>query len=198
MQSALGLMDGGWDSRWCATGVDALDFLSSDQRDVTIALVDLGLPDQSGLDVIRAFRRRFPATPVLVLTVMSAADSVVGAIRAGAQGYLLKGGSVESTAAAIQQTLDGAYPISPAVARTLFRLAGAPKPQDASAEAFGLTPRELEALRLLSSGLSYKETAREMGVTPSTLQSYVRQIYRKLDVHSQVQATLVARQHGVV
>lgn len=175
-----------------------MDFLSSDPPDFSIALVDLGLPDQSGLDVIRALRNRFANIPVLVLTVMSAPDSVVGAIRAGAQGYLLKGGTVESTAAAIQQTLDGAYPISPAVARTLFRLAGAPKPPDERGEAFGLTPRELDALRLLSRGLSYKETAREMGVTPSTLQSYVRKIYRKLDVHSQVQATLVARQHGVV
>jgi DNA-binding NarL/FixJ family response regulator len=96
---------------------------------------------------------------------------------------------------ALSQTLQGNYPISPALARYLFKLAGSSEPLEGMAE---LTPKELELLRHLSRGRSYAEAARAMGVAVSTVQTHIRNLYRKLDVHSQVQAVTKAQGRGLI
>jgi len=179
----------------CDTAFSALAAVEKSPRPFDLALIDLGLPDLSGVEVIRRIRDRFEDLPILVVSVISAERSVLSAIRAGAFGYILKDDSEAAMSQAMQEALNGNYPISPALARYLFKLAGGrDKPVDLS----GLTRKELELLQWLSRGKSYNEAARSMGVTLATVQTHIRNLYRKLDVHSQVQAVTKAQTQGLI
>lgn len=179
----------------CTTGAQALDLLDSPKTRLDMAFVDLGLPDVSGLEVISAMHRRFPEAPILVISVISSERALLSAIRAGARGYILKGAHHETLVNAIEEVMRGHYPISPSMARCLFRLAGAPMPNETSLK---LSPRELETLRLIARGHSYEEVGTLMGVALSTVQSNIRNLYRKLDAHSQIQAVTKAREIGLI
>lgn len=186
-----------WSTHVFATGGEALEFCQNPDTVLDLALVDLGLPDVDGLEVIRAFRSRFHTEPVMVVSVLSSQAPVTRAIRAGATGYILKGDSSLTIARAIEQVMAGIYPISPALAVYLFKLAG--QVPGASDEAFPkLTNREAELLRHLADAKTYMEAAEEMGVGLSTIQTYIRQLYRKLNVHSQMQAVTQARKQGLI
>lgn len=186
-----------WSVHQCYTAAQALALLQQPKFFLDLALVDLGLPDLNGIEVIRATRNRFANIPIMVMSVISNEQSVLSAIRAGARGYLLKDESSSSIAAAIEEVMSGNYPISPALARCLFRLAGAPGSLIADG-AMSLTPKELETLRHLAKGHSYREVASLMGVSLSTIQSHVRSLYSKLEVHTQVQAITKAMQRGLL
>ena len=181
----------------CPTGKEALDVLDQPRVRLNLALVDLGLPDMSGLEVIRAVRRRFDEVPILVISVITSERSLLEAIRAGARGYILKGETEDALAKSIEDVLAGNYPISPLLARTLFKMAGSPDGQIDPQE-FRLSPRELETLTLLSRGHSYKDVAQLMNIGLSTVQSNVRGLYRKLEVNSQTQAITKARESGLI
>ena len=191
-----------------ATGAEALDFVAQGEGPYNLALVDIGLPDISGIEVIRRIRSVMADTPILVISVINAEQTLLEAIRAGASGYLLKDDAEEFIAHAIIDVLRGNYPISPALARSLFRLAGAPDRQQAGAVSggqdgvsqseFHLAPREREVLQHIALGLSYQEVAEEMGVSLSTVQTYVRGLYRKLEVHNRLAAVNRAREAGML
>lgn len=197
LQDALAACPGQWQIHACDTGSKALDLLEMPRFFMDLALVDLGLPDVSGIEVIRGARRRFESAPIMVVSTISAERTVLSAIRAGACGYVLKDASVQSIAEAIDDVMQGNFPISPALARYLFRLAGSPM-RAAQHGLVDLTPKELETLQLISKGHSYKETAKLMGVAHSTVQSHIRSLYAKLDAHSQVQALGRARDIGLL
>ena len=180
-----------------STGNAALDFFHHTKARVDVALVDLGLPDMDGLEVIRAVHHRFPDSPILVISVVSSERRVIDSVRAGAIGYILKDDPTISIMRAIEQILDGNYPISPKIARYLFKLAGRSATTGAS-EIPRLTPQETALLTLIAAGKSYREAADHMGVTLSTIQSYIRNLYRKLGAHSQVQAVSRARENGLL
>lgn len=177
------------------TAFGALDSIRRDGSPFDLALIDLGLPDLSGVELIRRIRARFPDLPILVVSVISAERSVLAAIRAGARGYILKDDSVAAMSEAMREAINGNYPISPSLARYLFKLAGA---QDKPADLSGLTRKELELLQQLARGHSYGEAARAMGVSVATVQTHIRNLYRKLDVHSQVQAVTKAQNQGLI
>lgn len=200
-----------------ANGAEALTLLQQGEGGFDLALVDIGLPDISGIEVIRHIRAVMADTPILVISVISSEQTLLEAIRAGARGYLLKDEAEESIAHAIADVLRGNYPISPALARSLFRLAGAPENplggavplaqnpgavlggQDSiSQSGFHLAPREREVLQHIAQGLSYQEVAEELGVSLSTIQTYVRGLYRKLEVHNRVAAVNRARDAGML
>ncbi len=186
---------------WSLTRVDmaasAIEWIKACTSPPDLLLVDLGLPDFSGIEVIRAARQRFSDVPVMVVSVIAAESTLLQAIRAGASGYLLKGESVNSLSSSIEAVLAGNYPVSPSLARHLFRLAGSPKDPEGGAGAL-LSAREIELLRLLAQGMTYSECAQSMGVAVSTVQSHVRSMYRKLEVNSQMQAVSKARRHGML
>jgi len=194
---AVSKLGRGWEVVACQRGREALELLQGKESHFDLALIDLGLPDISGVEVIHAARESDPELPIMVISVISAETSVLAAIRAGARGYILKSDSESAMAEAISQVLEGNYPISPALARTLFRLAGSPA-EGSVENTFGVTPRELETLRNLAKGNSYDEVARMMGISLSTVQTNVRNLYRKLDAHSQLQAVNKARDHGLL
>ncbi len=181
----------------CQTASAALEWVETPGFVPGLALIDLGLPDLSGIEVIREIHQRHPDAPILVISVISAERSLLAAIRAGARGYLLKDGSTQSIVAAIGQILAGEYPISPSLARHLFKLAGGPTGAPREPQ-INLSPKEVEVLQRISNGLSYAEIAAEMGIALSTVQSHVRNLYQKLDVHSKVQVIKRAGEMGLL
>lgn len=176
-------------------GADALRLIDRARRAPDLALVDIGLPDVSGIEVISRIRERFNDMPIMVISVISAERSVLAAIRAGARGYLLKDDPPQLIRESIEQAVQGNYPVSPSLARYLFKLAGEPSP---SGDFARLTPKERELLKHLANGSSYADAAEKMGVAVSTVQTHIRSLYRKLDVHSQVQAINKAQDHGLI
>ena len=195
LRRAIGQLGPDWTVTSCRTASEALQHLETSTAAIDLGLVDIGLPDANGIDIIAHLRKRFPEIPILVVSVISAERSVLAAIRAGARGYVLKDDGESQIASALRQATQGNYPISPALARYLFKLAGA---EDRPADLAELTPKELELLRQLSRGHSYAAAANEMGIAVSTVQTHIRNLYRKLDVHSQVQAVTKAQERGLL
>lgn len=155
-------------------------------------LLDLGLPDGSGLTLIPEIKER-GAARVLVLTLFGDRETVVKAVEAGADGYLLKDSSDAVILDGIAVTLQGGAPISAAAAVFLLeRLRRGPAAKAEAGGADELTEREIELLKLFARGLSYKETAREMGISPLTVGNYVKSVYRKLAVNSRGEAVYAA------
>lgn len=168
----------------CSTLRDALDWLARHRPDVV--LVDLGLPDGSGLEVIRYAAARHPGCDILVITVFGDAAHVVAAIEAGATGYLLKDSSLDHINEHLRYLRLGGSPLSPRVARLLIRRrsVAAPHGDPAPAEGQPLSDRELEVLTGIAKGFSYSEVADALAISANTVRTHVRRIYEKLAVNS--------------
>jgi DNA-binding NarL/FixJ family response regulator len=160
-------------------------------------LVDIGLPDGSGLEFVPEIKAGCEAK-ALILTSFGDRETVVSAIRAGADGYLLKDSDPAIVLDGIRVTLEGGAPISaPAAVYLLERLRhGDAMIEAAVQEDSGLTPREVELLQLFAKGGSYKESARLLGISPLTVGNHVKSIYRKLAVHSRGEAVYEAVKTG--
>ncbi|MDB5881898.1 MAG: DNA-binding response regulator [Ramlibacter sp.] len=173
-----------------------------------VMLIDLGLPDVSGIDVIRYAASRHPGCECLVVTMFSDDQHVMASIEAGATGYLLKDAAAESIAASIHQLHAGGSPISPSIARRVlarFHSPALPVASAATQPASGpsrspspLTERETELLRLTAKGLSFESIGDVMGISPHTVVAHVKKIYRKLAVHSRGEAVYEAGQLGLL
>jgi DNA-binding NarL/FixJ family response regulator len=161
-----------------------------------VLLTDLGLPDGSGMDVIRAALRRHPGLPIMVITVFGNEKRVVAAIEAGASGYLLKDDPAHEIGLAIELLLAGGSPISPAIARHLIRHFQSQTVDEAPRET--LTARELEVLSLASKGFSYTEIAKLLSLSSNTIASYTKRIYEKLAVSSRSEAIYEASRLGLL
>jgi len=165
-----------------------------------VLLTDIDLGDGSGIDLIREVRRKGDATAPMVITIFGDEQHVVAAIEAGALGYLLKDGDADYIGSSILEMLAGGSPISPPIARYLLRRF---RPGSATAtaqapDAPALSEREREVLNLIVKGFSYAEIAGVLAVSVTTVTSHVRNIYRKLDVHSRGEAVYEALQLGLV
>lgn len=160
-------------------------------------LLDIGLPDGSGLDLVGPIRAANDAR-VLIVTSFGDRETVVAATLAGADGYLLKDSDPSEVLDGIRATLDGGAPISAAAAVYLLeRLRKESRlVEQAVAEEDGLSAREVELLNLFARGLSYKEAAIQMGISPLTVGNYVKTIYSKLAVHSRSEAVYEALKTG--
>jgi DNA-binding NarL/FixJ family response regulator len=178
------------------TCAEALHLLRSDPPDVL--LVDLDLPDGHGVELIRAARALSADTHAMVVTVFGDEKSVLGAIEAGARGYLLKDESTEGVGAAILQLVAGGAPITPAIARHLILRFQERAASAARETGPALSKRELEVLELVVKGFTFPEIAELLGVSPHTVGTFVRRIYRKLEVRSRGEAVFEALQLGLV
>jgi DNA-binding NarL/FixJ family response regulator len=161
-----------------------------------LVLTDLGLPDGSGLDIIPNLKAAGICS--LVITAFGDRETVLAALGAGADGYLLKDSPPEAVLDGIRVTLAGGAPISAAAAVFLLERFREAAPTDSSTPRTceRLTPRETELLRLFSRGHSYKSAARELGISPLTVGDHVKAIYRKLEVNSRGEAVFAAVQRG--
>ena len=162
-----------------------------------LLLTDLQLGDGDGADLIKMWRREGGAHS-MVISVFGDVDSVIRAVEAGADGYLLKSGSNFEMQSAISTVLDGGAPISAAVAGHLFRKLRQDAGKIEEAREVSLSPRETEILTLLARGQAVKEVADELHISPHTVADHIKAIYRKLEVKSRGHAVYRAVQDGII
>jgi DNA-binding NarL/FixJ family response regulator len=148
-----------------------------------LILLDLLLPDTSGIELISELKSRCPAAAIVMLTVVDSPESIVHALEAGACGYILKGGSGTELLAAVEDVLGGGAAMSPAVARRLVDWFQA-RPAGQKSNGFGLTEREWEVLRLAARGKQHGEISELLGIAVNTIKNHFRNIYEKLGVSS--------------
>jgi len=188
-----------------------------EQRGADLLLVDLGLPDGSGLALMREVRQRWSGCDMLVVSMFGDEDNVVAAIEAGAVGYVHKNDGASDMADTLLAVKKGASPISPMIARHLLRrmqpqlapkadaavlAVDAPSAAASSREApdvvVALSRREQEVLEFIARGFSYAEIAKEQGITVHTVQTYIKKLYFKLAVHSRSEAVFEAHRLGLL
>ncbi|WP_162565979.1 response regulator transcription factor [Variovorax sp. PBL-E5] len=204
--------------RWLAsagTVHDALSLLEGLAPAPDVLLVDLGLPDGSGLRVIQEAVARYPQCEPLVISVFGDEDNVLASIEAGAVGYIHKDDAPESIACTILDMKAGGSPISPMVARRVLAkyrslqdenrpadAAPAPEAVDAAAAILPgrplLSKREQEVLALIARGFSYAEIARLHALSVHTVQTHIKNLYGKLAVHSKNEAVFEAMRLGLL
>jgi DNA-binding NarL/FixJ family response regulator len=179
-------------------GASARQALAKHAPDVL--LIDLGLPDISGIDIIRETAQRYPDTDIMVVTVFGDEEHVVASIEAGATGYLLKDSLPEEFVKVIKELRAGGSPITPIIARRLlkrFMMPGVTPPQPLPEDA-GLSPREAEVLAFIAKGFTFGEIAKLMAISPHTVTAHVKKIYQKLAVHSRGEAVYEASKMGLL
>jgi DNA-binding NarL/FixJ family response regulator len=198
-----------------SSGAEGIALIDRSRAD--IYLVDLGLPDMSGMEVIRHAASVHPGCGVMVITVFGDDAHVIASIEAGATGYLLKDSPALETADCIRMLHAGGSPISPVIARRIlqrFRAeqavappsgyprASMPAPSTVSSladlDSDALTEREAGVLKALSQGLTYKEIGSQQGISSHTVAQHVKNIYRKLTVHSRGEAVYEATKRGLI
>jgi DNA-binding NarL/FixJ family response regulator len=160
-----------------------------------MALVDLGLPDGSGLDIIRRLKATSPDTICIVSTVLGDDAHVVAALSAGAQGYILKGQPEAIVRRQLVQLQFGIPALSPAIARRIMEHFQRTGPVDDEIQA--LTARETDVLTMVSKGFRNAEVAQALGLAESTIATHVKSIYRKLGISSRAEAALHATRMGL-
>lgn len=170
------------------------------RRPADVYLVDLGLPDRDGRDLIRALVRQQPAALAMVVTMFGDEEHVLTSLEAGAMGYLLKDAPGSEIAQRIVELHAGGSPISPSVARSVIRrFVRGPQPVATGDDGEPpLSARELEVLRLIEKGMTYDEVAQLLDLSWHTVTAYLRRVYRKLQVHSRGEAVFEARQRGIL
>jgi DNA-binding NarL/FixJ family response regulator len=167
-----------------ATGEEALREIPKEPPE--IVLMDLNLPGMSGIECTRELKRLVPAVQVLVLTIEEDSERVFAALRAGATGYLLKTATPGEIVEGIQLVARGGSPMSSVIARRVVESFHGREESDSSPS--NLSKREREVLQKLAQGKRVKEIAMELGLGETTIQTYLRRVYEKLQVSSQAEA----------
>jgi DNA-binding NarL/FixJ family response regulator len=182
----------------------AVEWLATGQIDVL--LTDLGLPDGTGIDVIRACVRHLPKCDIMVITMSSDEDNVLACIEAGASGYVLKDAGRLDVVNAVLELRAGGSPMSPIIARKVLaraRVRDEAKKDDSVAVADALpqvtlTKREAAILDLIARGDSYGDVAKQLSLSVGTVQTHIKNIYDKLSVHSRGEAVFEAHRRGLL
>jgi DNA-binding NarL/FixJ family response regulator len=163
-----------------------------------VALVDLGLPGESGTQAIGYLHGMSPATRAIVLTIHAEDDTVFEAICAGASGYLLKPSHPREIVAAIREVMAGAAPINPFIAGKLLAQFARGLTRPSPADTYRLSPRERGILELLVEGLPLKRIAERLDLSYHTIGNHLRNVYAKLHVHSRSSAVAKALRESLV
>jgi len=187
----------------CAGNLAEGKALAGGNGEFAMALVDLGLPDGNGIELIAWLRARSESLPILVISAWSTEEMILGALRAGASGYVLKERDDMEIALSLKNVLAGGAPIDPFIARRILGLIHEPAPtpaakEDAAELRRALSERELDILARVAGGMSNREIADTLSISKSTVDTHVQHIYRKLAVKSRTQAINAARAHGLL
>ncbi|MEY1557916.1 response regulator [Yoonia sp. R2331] len=172
-----------------ASGLRQIELQSYD-----LALIDLGLPDGTGLDVLKVLRRKQPEAQCVITTVLGEDSHVVAALSAGAHGYILKEQPADQIINQLKQLAAGIPALSPSIARRImehFQRTGPSVQEDEN-----LTPKEKDVLALIGRGLRNSEAAQDLGISENTIASHIKSIYRKLGISSRAEAAWHATRLG--
>lgn len=179
------------------SGVEGIKFAGEEELD--IVLLDMRMPQMDGLSVLKKLKEAHPNLPVAMLTTSSDESDLVGALRNGAQGYLLKDMEPDDLVVALRDIIAGKTVVAPDLAPVLASaVQGDNNEKEEQEDPFAiLTPREFEILTLLAEGQSNKVIARNLGISDGTVKLHVKAILRKLNISSRITAAVMAVEHGV-
>jgi DNA-binding NarL/FixJ family response regulator len=173
----------------CETAEEALELIPKHQPEVV--LMDIQLPNMSGVECVALLKERLPLVQVIMVTVYEDPDRIFRALRAGASGYLLKRATPEQVLNAIRDVQQGGVPMSAEIARKV--IAHFQTQTATTAEVEKLSPREREVLDLVVHGFSNKEIADRLSISLEAIRWHLKHIYQKLHVHSRTEAALKFR-----
>lgn len=178
-------------------GAELLEKIPQSGR-IDIVLMDIEMPRLNGIETTRLLKEKFPNIKVLMLTIFDDDENIFNAIRAGADGYVLKEESASGIYIHMQETLGGGAGMSPGIASRVLRLLQrGPAAPTATAE-YDLTPREVEILEQLKAGLSYEKIAANLFISYGTVRKHIENTYRKLQVHNKVEAIQKAQREKII
>jgi two-component system NarL family response regulator len=159
-----------------------------------ILLADIGLPGMSGIELIREVKEQMSGIEIMAHTVFDDRETVFSAIKAGASGYILKGSTPRELIDALHTLAKGGSPMSPKIARKVIR-----EFQDEGIdEQYLLSHRETEIVRQVENGLTYKDIAQKLNISPHTVHTHIKNIYEKLHAKDRQGALVAARKKGII
>ena len=187
-------------------GIEVVASVSDGQEGIRAArekqhdliLLDMRMPGMSGLEVLKQFQQLKLQAPVVMLTTSGDERDLVEALRNGAKGYLLKDMEPDNVVAALREIIRGETVVAPNLTQVLAKVVKGEDPLESKQSPLdNLTPREREILSLLAEGQSNKVIARNLGISDGTVKLHVKAILRKLDIHSRVEAAVIAVEQGL-
>ncbi len=181
-------------------GAEMINYLESTENKVQVILMDIEMPIMNGIEATEKLSKLYPDTKIIILTVFDDDEKIFNAIKAGANGYLLKDESIDKIVEGIHLVLDGGAPMSPTIAsKTLQLLKQSEKVTERKLEeGFNLSKREIEILEYLKQGLDYIHTAEKLFISPFTVRKHIENIYKKLQVNNKMQAVQKATTHKII
>ena len=184
------------------TASDGSDLLAKleDNHNLDLILMDIEMPVLNGIETTAVVKQKYPHIKIIMLTVFDNDENIFNAIKAGADGYLLKDVNPDDLYNGIEETLSGGAAMNPSIALKTLKLLRNPiaVTNSADKEQISLSAREIEVLEQLSTGLSYTAIADNLILSPSTVRKHIENIYKKLQVHSKIEAVQKARNHNLI
>lgn len=180
-------------------GSDALTKLQ-DNHQIDVVLMDIEMPVLNGIEATEIIKHKYPHLKVVILTVFDNDENIFNAIKAGADGYLLKDVDPETLHNGLVETLNGGAAMNPSIALKTLKLLRNPIQIDNlnDKEELSLSQREIDVLEQLSNGLNYNKIAENLIVSPSTVRKHIENIYKKLQVHNKIEAVQKAKKHNLI
>lgn len=172
-----------------------------ENHNVDVILMDIQMPVMDGIKATEIVKNKYPHIKVIMLTVLDDDDYIFKAIKAGANGYLLKEIDAEKLFKSIKEVLEGGAPMSPSIALKTLNLLRNPSTlehKEVDAKKIKLSKRETEILEQLSKGLKYNDIADNLIISPATVRKHIENIYKKLQVHNKMEAVIKAQQHKLI
>ena len=171
-----------------------------DNHNLDIILMDIEMPVLNGIETTQMVKQKYPHIKIIMLTAFDNDENIFNAIKAGADGYLLKEINPKDLYNGIQETLNGGAAMNPSIALKTLKLLRNPIDINNSRdhEEISLSKREVEVLEQLSKGLSYTVIADNLILSPSTVRKHIENIYKKLQVHSKIEAVQKAKNHNII
>ncbi|MEH6764759.1 MAG: response regulator transcription factor [Aequorivita antarctica] len=184
------------------TSLNGSDLLTKleEKHNLDLILMDIEMPVLNGIETTQIVKQKYPHIKIIMLTAFDNDEHIFNAIKAGADGYLLKEINPKDLHEGIIETLNGGAAMNPSIAMKTLKLLRNPidiqNPRDQ--EEISLSTREVEVLEQLSKGLSYTVIADHLFLSPSTVRKHIENIYKKLQVHSKIEAVQKARNHNII
>ncbi|MBP8791685.1 MAG: response regulator transcription factor [Lutibacter sp.] len=169
-------------------------------HNIDVVLMDIQMPEMNGITATEIVKSKYPHIKIIMLTVFDDDENIFNAIKAGANGYLLKEIDAENLYKSIIEVVNGGAPMTPSIALKTLNLLRNPLPIENTQqlEEIKLTNRETEILEHLSKGLNYNEIADNLIISPSTVRKHIENIYKKLQVRNKIEAVLKAQKHNLI
>ena len=184
------------------TALNGSDLLGKleDNHNVDLILMDIEMPVLNGIETTQIVKQKYPQIKIIMLTAFDNDENIFNAIKAGADGYLLKEINPKDLYEGIVETLNGGAAMNPSIALKTLKLLRNPLSieNEKDKEDISLSKREIEVLEQLSTGLSYTVIAENLFLSPSTVRKHIENIYKKLQVHSKIEAVQKAKRHNII